>query len=723
MKNIQVNLLLERMTCMGKKLFKAFLCIFLISTFLGLQVSAASSDTFAHNDLQGGTEASYFTREMYSPVTAITAEDIGLNSELDGMTDICVDKNENVYILCGDNSRLVVLNSDYTLKKELQIVTSSGEAIDYTGAQGIFVDNDSNIHIADTANGRTMKCSSEGVLISYTEKPNSPLIPEDFIYQPAKILIDNRGYTYVLSFGCYYGALTYSPKGEFIGFFGSNTVKAGALDTISYLWDRLTGTDEKRALTSKTLPYSFIDFCIDSDGYMLTCSIDEKKEENGKGQIRKITFNGANILYKKTLDGNIVTSDEVNFLENKAFVYQQRNKGQRFCAIDVDEYGFIYALDETYGLIYVCDSDCNVINVFGGGYTTGNKLGVYSKPKNLTVKGNSLLVADSGKFSITVYDITEYGSLFREAQGLTLKGKYEEASPIWNQVIKFDRSNQLAYRGLAMAAYYEKDYEKAVELAKSGMSYTVYDLVRQEIISASLSRNFIWIFPLVIAIIIGIVVLIFKIKKKKLVLIKNKKLKLPFRTAIHPFDSFNEIKQYNQGSFTAAIVITVLLYIAFTFKATLSGFLFKTTTPANYNMLYTLLQTVGLLLLWSIANWLVCSLFSGKGTFKEVFISTTYSLVPLVIYTFVSTLLSNFLSSTAMSVVDGIQIVVWIYTFFLLAIAMMTVHEFDFFKFILTTLVVFFFMIVIVFIGFMFIMLLSEVAGFAVDIYEEVVFR
>ncbi len=708
---------------MGKKLLKAFLCIFLISALLGLQASAASSDTFAHNDLQSGTEVSYFAREMYSPVTSVTAEGLGLNSELEGMTDICVDKNENVYILCGDNSRLVVLNSDYTLKKELQIITSTGEEIDYTGAQGIFVDSNFNIHIADTANGRTLKCTNDGVLVSYAEKPDSPLIPKDFIYQPAKIVIDNRGYTYILSFGSYYGALTYSPKGEFIGFFGSNTVKAGALDTISYIWDRLTGTDEKRALTSKTLPYSFIDFCMDSDGYMLTCSIDEKTSDNGKGQIRKITFNGANILYQKTLDGDSITSDQVNFLENKSFIYQQRNRGQRFCAIDVDEYGFIYALDETFGLIYVCDSDCNVINVFGGGYKTGNKLGVYSKPNTLTVKGDSLLVADSSKFSITVYDITEYGTLFREAQKLTLKGKYEEAAPIWNKVIKLDRSNQLAYRGLAMAAYYEKDYEKAIELAKSGMSYTVYDLARQEIIADSLSRNFIWIFPLTIALIIGIIVLFIKVKKQKLVLIKNKKLKMPFRTAFHPFDTFNEIKQYKQGSLIIAMVITVLLYIAFTFKATLSGFLFKTTTPANYNMLYTLLQTVGLLLLWSIANWLVCSLFSGKGTFKEVFISTTYSLVPLVIYTFISTFLSNYLSSTAMAVVDGIQVVVWIYTFFLLAIAMMTVHEFDFFKFILTAFVVFFFMIVIVFVGFMFVMLLSEVAGFAVDIYEEVVFR
>lgn len=708
---------------MIRKKFRAVLCVFLISVTLGLQVSAAGTDTYSHKDTQDGDSISAYSREMFTPVRRIKAEDIGLDYELDGITDICVDKQESIYILCGGQSRLVVLNSDYSLNREFKVLNNEGSEEDFTGAEGVFVSEDGKVYISDTVNGRVLVCNEDGKLTNTILLPKSSLIPADFIYQPVKVVIDARGYMYILSLGSYYGALTFSPEGEFIGFFGSNTVKAGALDTLSYIWDRLTGTDEKRALSQKSLPYSFVDFCIDSDGYMLTCSIDESSKQSGKGQIKKVTFNGSNILYKRTNRGDSVTSDNVNFLETKEYLYQGSNVGQRFCAIDVDEYGFIYALDITFGLVYVFDSECNAVNVFGGGFESGNTLGVYTKPSTLAVKGNSVIVADSTKLSLTIYEATEYGNLLRKAQNLYERGNYGEGKPVWQQVLSLDRSCQLAYRGLAMAAYNEGDYDQAMKLAKSGLSYQVYDLARQEAISKYLSDNFVWIFLLLLAIVVAVIVFAVKMRLKKKVLIKNKKIKLPLIAAFHPFDTFNEVKQYSQGSVTAAVIITALLYIAFTLKATLSGFLFKTTSSAGYNMLYTLLQTVGLLMLWCVADWLVCSLFSGKGSFKEIFIVTTYSLVPLVIVTFAEIVFTHLFSSSVMSVVYGIETAVWIYTFFLIIVGMMSVHEFDFFKFALTGIVVVFFMIIIIFVGFMFVMLLSEVSGFVADIYNEVILR
>lgn len=76
-----------------------------------------------------------------------------------------------------------------------------------------------------------------------------------------------------------------------------------------------------------------------------------------------------------------------------------------------------------------------------------------------------------------------------------------------------------------------------------------------------------------------------------------------------------------------------------------------------------------------------------------------------------------------MPVVYGIETAVWIYTFFLIIVGMMSVHEFDFFKFVLTGIVVVFFMVIVVFVGFMFVMLLSEVSGFVADVYNEVILR
>lgn len=705
------------------KKIRAILCVFLISFLLCFQVSAAGTDTYSHNDTQDGKSISVYAREMFTSVRTVKAEDLGIDFELDGITDLYVDKQERVYILCGLKSRLVVLNSDYSFDREFKVINDDGAEEDFTGAEGVFVSDDGTVYISDTINGRVLVCNSNGHLNNTILVPESSLIPEDYIFQPVNVLIDDRGYMYVLSLGSYYGALTFSPEGDFIGFFGSNTVSAGALDTLSYIWDRLTGTDEKRSLSTKSLPYSFVDFCIDTDGYMLTCSINETSSESGKGQIRKVTLNGSNILYKRTNHGDSIKSDSVNFLESDEYMYQGTNKGQRFCSIDVDEYGFIYALDSTFGLIYVFDSECNAVNVFGGGFETGDMLGTYTKPETLAVKGNSLLVADSSKLSITIYDATEYGNLLRNAQSLYVKGNYVEAASVWQQVLSLDRNCQLAYRGLAMAAYKEGNYKQAMELAKSGLGYKVYDLAHKEATAEFLTNNFVWIFILFIVLIVLIIVSAVRMKRKNKKLIKNKKVKLALSAAIHPFDTFNEVKQYSQGSMTIAVVITAFLYIAFTLKATLSGFLFKTVSDASYNMLYTLLQTVGLMLLWCVAEWLVCSLFSGKGTFKEIFIVTAYSLVPLIVYTFIEIGATYLFPSSVMSVVYGIQTAIWIYTFFLIIVGIMSVQEYDFFKFVLTGVVVFVFMVIIIFIGFMYVMLLSEVFSFIADIYNEVIFR
>ena len=60
-------------------------------------------------------------------------------------------------------------------------------------------------------------------------------------------------------------------------------------------------------------------------------------------------------------------------------------------------------------------------------------------------------------------------------------------------------------------------------------------------------------------------------------------------------------------------------------------------------------------------------------------------------------MLSNFLPLSAVGFLNGLGTAVWIFTFFLIAVAMITVQEYDFFKFLLTGIAIAFFMILAVF--------------------------
>ncbi len=151
--------------------------------------------------------------------------------------------------------------------------------------------------------------------------------------------------------------------------------------------------------------------------------------------------------------------------------------------------------------------------------------------------------------------------------------------------------------------------------------------------------------------------------------------------------------------------------------------MFRTADVNNYNSLYTLASTGGLVLLWIIANWLVATIMTGKGTLSEITQATAYSLQPIIIANVLVTLLSYMLTYNDVALINGIAFVGTLFTLFLIIIGNMTVHDYSLSKFLLTTVVTIFLMIVIVFILFMAFIMLQQLYNFIYAVYMEVVYR
>lgn len=704
---------------------KIILSIFLIVLIIGTTILpvSATSDVYARVDVPGNVVEHRLSREMYEPVEEISAATYGLTDYFDGITDVFADGNGDIYLLCGGISKLYHITKDYSQCREIIVTDKDGNVIDFKGARGVYYDKDQYIYLADTNNARVLVMDKEGKVLNTLETPVSDLIPEDFLYQPSSIAKDAQGYIYILSLGCYYGALLYTPEYEFMGFYGPNTVESNALDTLSYLWERLTSNETKKQKSVKKLPYSFTDFCFDPNGYMVTSTGALSNSVWGTqnvGQIKKISHNGANILYKRDLRGDTSASTGVNFLEANAVL---SGGVQEFVAVVVTKDDYIIGLDGGHGMIYMYDSECNLMSAFGGGYDQGEKLGVFKNPVSLTLNGEDILVADAHKYSITIYKPTEYGNLIRNAQTLYIKGDYDEAKLLWEEVLSMNRNCQLAYRGIAMVHYNEGDYKAALEAARIACDYAVYDMAWQEIITDFIAKYFGLIVLILVIILAAVIFIVRYFKKRNKKLITNPKTINFLRSPFHPFYCFDDLKYKHLGSVKIAIIITVLFYVASVLNVIASGFLYSNTLLRNYNALYTLGGTVGLVLLWSVCNWLVSSMFDGKGNFKEVYTATCYSITPWVVFLFLKVILSNFLPLATSGLITGIETVMLIYTFFLLCIAMMKVHEYDFFKFILTSIVVVFFMILVVFVIFMCAILMAQFLAFVASVYEEIAHR
>jgi len=681
-----------------------------------------SADSYQRSEKADGNSVSIASKDTYTVEKNITADVLGLSDALEGITEVFCSDDGNIYILCGENSRIVVLNKDYSFKREITVL-QDGEALDYTGAQGIFVDKNSTIYIADTNNARILVVSSNGKLISEFGLPDSPLIPEDFLYQPDKILIDNKGYMYILAQGCYYGALMYSPDGEFLGFYGANTVKASALDNLSYIWDMLTSNDAKKEGSMKTLPYSFVDFCVDNDGYIITCSGTTEAAINTTGQIRKLSPGGVNILYHRGANGETVSSDSFNFTESKLAARGNTTELQNIISVDVDDDGFIYTVDKTYGIIYVYDSECNLISAFGGRNSDYIEKDKFSMAVSLAVNGTDILVADSEDERITVFKRTDYGALIHKAQTMYLNADYTGAKEIWEQILVSDSGCQLAYRGLAKLSYTEGNYEQSIEYAKRGLDYATYDLAYQEVISAFIRDNFVVVLILAVLCVAGIMTLLILNKKKKLPQIKNIRMRLALGANLHPYKNFAEIRQYNRGSVKIATVLLFLYFITEALKETCVNFQYRAVTADSYNILYTLLKTVGLIVLWSLTNWLMALLTGGLGNLKDIYTVSCYCLTPFIVYKLLYIGLSYVVPFESAGVLDTIGTIVLIYVFFILSIAIMEIHEYTFPKFLGTSIVAVLGMILVVFIGFAFIILLQQLWNFIYSLYVELSYR
>lgn len=702
-----------------KRTLKCIVLTLCIALFVACPVSA-DTGSFARIETENDTAVTAISRNVFEPVETITGASLNTEMQLSGLSDIFVSNNGDIYLLCSEISRIIKMNSDYTLNKEITVTDNEGNEVSFSGAQGLYIEKNGNIYLADTNNSQIIIIDSNGKILDRWAQPESDIIPKDFIYNPIKILKNSDGYTYVLSRGCYYGTIVYDPDGKFTGFMGANSVNATVIDAFTNLIKGIFTSEEKQSAQVKNLPYSFVDFSMDKQGYIITCTGSTEATTNGVGQIRRINSSGSNILFKTYSNGESVSSTEYNFLEKEIIKKQGMKQIQNIVSVDVDKNGFMYALDKTFGLIYVYDSDCNFLTAFGG---LDDTMGRFTDPVALAVTDKGLLVADLKKSTVTVFEITDFGKKLFSAQLMYLDGEYTASEPLWNEVLKLDRYNQPAYRGLSMISYNKGDYSGALKLAKAGYDYSVYDMAYQKLFTSFIADNFVWLFIIIVAFLGGITALFVYLKKNKKVLVKNQKLRTACSVTFHPYVTFDEIKYNNRGSIILALILAFAFFVSASLKATGSGFLFTDQAAKDYNALYTLAKTIGLLVLWSVSNWLVCALLSGRGKLKEIFMATVYALIPYIIWTFISIGLSWILPLSGVGLISGLNTVILIYTFFLLSVAMMKIHDFNFFRFLLTSVVTLLAMLFIVFIIFMMVILLQQFWNMIYAVFTETLYR
>lgn len=697
-----------------------FSAVFLINVCISVSAEQIRvTDSFTHQDTGSGTQVSVAMPDSFAVKAVVGARSLGLEESYGTITDIDCDEKGNCFILSEDGI-IVEFDKNFNFVKYHTPLDPSGNAYDFHGAKGIYVTN-GEVYIADTMNSRVV-CFKDDKPVKEIVMPESALIPSDFVFSPTKVEKDSKGYIYVISEGSYYGAVMYDPNGEFTGFYGANTVSKSVLSTLGYIWDTLTNNDVKRAKKIKTLPFQFVDICIDNKDFVYTCT-GLTSGNNSSGQIRMLSPGGSNILYRRQYNGTRVGSSSFVYGETDYAKRLNKKINQDFENIQVDQNGFIYALDVTYGLIYVYDTDCNLLSAFGGGRGTGKQNGVFSSPIALSVYGDRVYVADSFENSVTVFSLTDFGNNLFSAQKKTLESKYSESEELWLEVLKSDAHNQLALRGMAKISYIKGDYQKALEYSKAGLDYVIYGQALKMVQNDFINKNFTWLFLGSIAVIALIIFLFIFKKQKKIKIIKNKKIKTFFNGFLHPFDAYNAIRYNDEGSLKIALVMTALYFISSVLSVLCSNFRYTSFDESTFSSAFLLIKSVGLIILWSLANWGISVLLQGIGKFKHVFTVTAYSVLPIIVYNFISIPISYLITAPTSTLMNGMSMVAMLWTGIVLTIGLMIIHNFTFARFLASVVIGLFFMLLIVLIIFIFGILITQLSSFIVTIFMEVIYR
>jgi hypothetical protein len=221
-------------------------------------------------------------------------------------------------------------------------------------------------------------------------------------------------------------------------------------------------------------------------------------------------------------------------------------------------------------------------------------------------------------------------------------------------------------------------------------------------------------------VLVAVIVFLVVSTRKKITLIRNKQLNLMFSVLVRPGNAFEEIKDKKQGSILLCVLSVLAFYVVSILQTLKGGFLFTVYDPANFNSIWLFAKTAGLVVLWIVANWMVCTLLGGRGRLKEIAVVTCYSLLPLIFEGIINLVLTNVLLPTEASFLNILSIIAMLYFLLLMVMGLLKIHDISMARLIGTSALSIAGVAAIVFLGITIIILVQQFGGFIVTVVSEI---
>ena len=165
-----------------------------------------------------------------------------------------------------------------------------------------------------------------------------------------------------------------------------------------------------------------------------------------------------------------------------------------------------------------------------------------------------------------------------------------------------------------------------------------------------------------------------------------------------------------------------LAILAFTYQGVGQAYLFNPTGLTSS----VIVQAISILLplfLWVAANWCLTTLFEGEGSFKDIFIATSYSLLPLPLLVIPATLLTHIFTLNEAGIISLMVTLAWVYVIVLIFCGSMITHGYSIFGNVVAAIGSIVGMAFIMFVALLFTGLMQKIVGFISSIAAEMSYR
>ncbi len=708
------------------QLHKILITAFAVCILFGSRAHAASMvpyTTFTYDKDGWALESP----DAFEPAAEYDGRSLGITSLADA-SDIFVDKRNRIYIADTGNSRVVILDESFKKITDFSMFINpelmgaempDGSVNEYgidrlNGVTGLFVTEDDRLFVADTQNSRIVEFDADYNYVRSLPAPQSDILGPDYSFKPKSLVIDSANRMYIMNENENQGILELNENGDFIGYFGAQSVQRTVFDWLRTLFM----TDEQKMRIAKIIPRVYSNISIDNEDFIWLTSnsgdvytrlayMESKAKENAT--VKRMNPNGNDVLLR---NGNFAPGGDL--WEASSIV-----------DVTVKENGIYTVLDDTYNRLFTYNSNGDLLYAFGG---TGSQDGVFKLASGIAYLGDDLLVLDKEDDTVFLYKRTEYGALLERAILADKNRDFEESIACWSQVLKENKNYDLAYQGMAKNYLRNKNYEEALKNYLIIDDKQGYSKAFRYARSQYVKEHFLPVI-LVPALLIFLWIMFTKWVKKenrKLYPVGTRhtlksELLYAMRVIYHPFDGFWEIKREKRGSVRSATILVILLILTFIYKSMGTGFLFRTVDVEYINVVNDILNVLIPLVLWCAASWGLTTLMNGEGSMKDIYIMTGYSLTPMILLNIPVIIASNFLVLEEVQFMSFFVSLAYVWAVGLIFFGSMVIHDYHFNKNLITMILSIVGMGIILFLALLFITLSQRIWEFLAGIYEEII--